>query len=80
MTATTISPTGTLAIGGTITGTVAIGMFLSGGGLTANTYYPIRIMFGQNYGGFIFSLNMIRPDGTSFTNGQVYFFNKKLSK
>ena len=36
---TNISNAGALTIGGSITGTVAIGMFLSGGGLTANTYW-----------------------------------------
>jgi len=36
---TNISNIGALSIGGSITGTVAIGMFLSGGGLAANTYY-----------------------------------------
>ena len=36
---TTISSAGALSIGGTVTGTVTIGMYLSGGGLTANTYY-----------------------------------------
>jgi hypothetical protein len=39
MTSTTISSVGALNIGGSVTGTVTIGMFLSGGGLTANTYY-----------------------------------------
>jgi len=36
---TTISSSGALVIGGTVTGTVAVGMYLSGGGLTTNTYY-----------------------------------------
>ena len=39
MPSTTISSGGALVIGGTITGTVAIGMYLSGGGLATNTYY-----------------------------------------
>ena len=39
MPSTTISTTGALTISGSVTGTVAIGMYLSGGGLTANTYY-----------------------------------------
>ena len=39
MVSTTISASGTLTIGGSITGTVTIGMFLSGGGLPTNTYY-----------------------------------------
>jgi hypothetical protein len=41
MASSTISAGGTLTIGGAITGTVAIGMFLSGTGITANTYYII---------------------------------------
>jgi len=40
MPSTTISPTGVLTISGTPTGqAVTIGMYLSGGGLTTNTYY-----------------------------------------
>ena len=39
MASTTISTGGLLTVGGSITGTIAVGQFLSGGGLTANTYY-----------------------------------------
>ena len=45
--------------------------------LTANTYYPIRIQFSENGGGYEMITTFTRPDGTSMTNGTGYYFTAK---
>jgi len=42
--------------------------------LIANQMYPIRLMFGENWGGDIVSLFWDLPNGTRVTNGTGYFF------
>jgi uncharacterized repeat protein (TIGR02543 family) len=51
----------------TITRTGSINLF-------ADQFYPIRVMFGENYGGDIVSLFWDLPNGTRVTNGTGYFF------
>ena len=66
MSATTISSVGLLSIGGSVTGTVAIGMFISGGGLPTNTYYIVSgsgVSWQTNYIGTAISSTSIT--GTS---------------
>ena len=56
---------------------------MAGGGnqiqMTAGQYYPIRIQFGQNYGGcdcqFRFSLPQVNGQWAQMTNMTGYFFN-----
>ena len=42
--------------------------------LVANTYYPIRIMFGENGGGDIITVSFSGPSITKTTNGSGYYF------
>ena len=46
--------------------------------MTAGTYYPIRIQFGQNYGGADISVVAYRPDGTSTSDFTNLFFTPTL--
>ena len=43
--------------------------------LNANTYYPIRIQFSENGGGFEMVTTFQRPDGTSFSDATGYLFS-----
>ena len=43
--------------------------------LTANQYYPIRIQFGQNEGGFKFDLKIQRPDKSETYDSREIFFS-----
>lgn len=43
--------------------------------LTANTYYPIRVIFGENYGGDYVQLSFSGPNIARTYNGLGYFFN-----
>lgn len=45
--------------------------------LIENTYYPIKIMFGENYGGNNMTVTFISPNGISRTNGLGYYFTSK---
>lgn len=45
--------------------------------LNMNTYYPITIQYGQNDGLSIMSLEITKPDGTTFTDGNGYYFNTR---
>ena len=42
--------------------------------LTGGTYYPIRIMFGENTGGDIMTVSFAGPGITKRTNGTGYYF------
>jgi len=42
--------------------------------LTANTYYPIRIMFGENGGGDIMTVSFSGPSINKTTNGSGYYY------
>lgn len=42
--------------------------------LVANTYYPIRIMFGENLGNDYITVNFSTPTITKTTNGSGYYF------
>ena len=44
--------------------------------LTANTYYPFRVQFGEAGGGYESVITVTRPDGTSFTDGTGYYFSQ----
>jgi hypothetical protein len=43
--------------------------------LTAGKMYPIRMMFGQNYGGIQMQLSIRRPNGTEIKDGAGIFFS-----
>ena len=42
--------------------------------LTANTYYPIRIMFGEAGGGDLITVSFAGPSITKTTNGSGYYY------
>jgi hypothetical protein len=42
--------------------------------LNANTYYPIRMQYGNGPTLYTLILTITRPDSVSFTNGNGYFF------
>jgi hypothetical protein len=42
--------------------------------LNANTFYPIRIQYGQGLGNCNIIVTITRPDSISFTNGNGYFY------
>lgn len=42
--------------------------------LTANIYYPIRIMFGENGGGDIMTVSFSGPSINKTTNGSGYYY------
>jgi hypothetical protein len=43
--------------------------------LIKDQYYPVRIQFGQNYGGSYFKLDIVRPDGGKNNDGTGKFFS-----
>ncbi len=43
--------------------------------LTAGKYYPIRIQFGQNQGGYAFDLKIQKPDGSNGYDSKELFFS-----
>ena len=44
--------------------------------LTAGTYYPIQISWGQSWGGSLFKFNFLGPNGGPWrTNGDGFFFS-----
>jgi len=53
------------------------GMRIRSGSITllANSYYPIRIQFGQLGGYYDMIVTFVRPDGVSLTNGGGYYFH-----
>ena len=44
--------------------------------LVANTYYPIRIQFGNNLGAYNLTLTITSPRGVSYTDMTGFFFNQ----
>lgn len=44
--------------------------------LFSNTYYPVRIQFGNNFSRGEFSLSVTDPNGRVITDGSQYFFNQ----
>jgi hypothetical protein len=43
--------------------------------MIAGVYYPIRILYGENTGGEVFSFTFTPPGGVPTRNGQGYFFS-----
>ena len=41
--------------------------------LTAGTYYPLLMYWGQSWGGFVLSLGIVLPNGTKTYDGSEYF-------
>jgi hypothetical protein len=42
--------------------------------LESTTYYPIKLLYGQNYGGHNITLSFTPPNGSSSTDGKNYYF------
>jgi hypothetical protein len=53
------------------------GMYAKSGTITleSTTYYPIKLLFGQNYGGHNIILSFTPPGGTETTNGKNHYFS-----
>jgi hypothetical protein len=47
--------------------------------LNANTFYPIRIQYGQGGACYGLIIKITRPDSVSFTNGNSYFYRSTLT-
>lgn len=47
--------------------------------LTANTYYPIRILYGQNPGYLEMTLIFSIPSGARYSNGNGYYFTRNYA-
>ena len=43
--------------------------------LSSYTYYPLRVQFGEQGGGYDMIVTWTPPDGSSFTNGAGYYYN-----
>jgi hypothetical protein len=44
--------------------------------LSANTYYPIRILYGQIHGGYEMTVSFRAPSGVTHSEGTGYYFSR----
>ena len=63
---TTVKYPGSHGMAGPITGPIA---------MTAGVYYSIRVMFGQNTGGYGLQVGFTPPGGSIITNGSGYYYS-----
>ena len=57
------------------TGTTSMALVSATINLTANTYYPIRIQYGQSAGGEGLQVSFITPQGTKYYDGTGFYYN-----